>query len=389
MGRQRRKRGSGSVLKDRQTGQYIARTADRTRSARFATRQEAEKALLEWNQLAADGFNLTDMRQSVQVFLTRWLEHKRVGKKVKSSTLTSYTRSCNYMIPYIGKIAICDLNALHIQQMLDALQSELAPRSVHHVRSVLRNALNTARKWKLLRDNPAMDVEVQKVERQKDKALDPVEIVALLNATAGHRLDALYHLTLALGLRRGEILGLRWIDVDWEAGTLEIAQQVSPGEHGRAEIVPYLKNDSSRRTLPLTDDLVARLQAHWSNQQEERMTARRREDNEEKTTGQRPIHWQEYGLIFPSERGTPLYPCAFSSTHFKRMLRKAGLSDEICFHDLRHTALTDLAAVAEAKAVQSIAGHSDIQTTMNLYAGRRIDAMRKAVEQMEEKRRTG
>ena len=208
MAAQRRTRGSGTIQHDKTRNDFVARTADKARTGRFATRKDAEKALDAWNAQIARGVDLAGNRQSVQVFCSAWLVDV-ASRRVKPRTYEFYERHLNYAIAQLGKIAIGDLTAQQIDKALNTLaDAGLAPRSVSHVRSVLRNVLNTACKWKLIESNPALHSDAPAIPGQDDRTLEPVQIDALLTAIQGHRLEALFDLLIALGCRPNEVLSL-------------------------------------------------------------------------------------------------------------------------------------------------------------------------------------
>lgn len=384
MARQRRKRGTGKISRDKTTKQYIARTSDGTRSGRFHTYQEAEQALDEWNERQKHGYDLASARQSVHHFTANWLNDV-AAPRVKASTLEFYRRHLGYAMAYIGKMTLEDIHAAHIQRALNQLRADgLSSQSVRHVRAVLKNALEQAVKWKLIRENPVATVDPPRVEALEERALTAEELTRFFHAIHGDRLEALYHLALTLGMRRGELLGVRWKDIDWKDKTIAVIQQVVT-VNGETKI-DSLKTKSSKRTLPLTQSLIDMLQTHEANQKEEaRIVQQRAADKATKTAQPTPlIQWNAHGLVFVSVVGTPIMPRNLTRD-FKQVLANAALSQAVRLHDLRHTALTNFAAVAEAKAVQSIAGHAAIDTTMRVYAGRQIDAMRAAVEALEKR----
>jgi integrase len=181
-------------------------------------------------------------------------------------------------------------------------------------------------------------------------ALTQAQAAALLEAVEGHRLEALYHLALALGLRRGELVDLRWADIDLDGATLTV-------QGG--------KTAAARRTLPLSAALVERLREHWRRQQAERAAL--------------PLTWQEHGRVFASEVGTPLNGRNLYR-HFKQLAQRAGLAEDIHFHDLRHTALTRLAERGTPPAVvQAIAGHTTPTLALQVYTHAELDALRAAI----------
>jgi integrase len=392
----RRKRGSGTIQKQRD-GSFIARTAGRERSGRFPDRPAAEEALERWNVQLGTGVNPNDARQKLRDFARTWLvevvqPHKRPG------TFAFYLRHIGYATAIIGDIPLEGLTVRVIEKCLAQLtRNGLSPRSVEHVRAVLRNALNVAKRWKLITENPAADAPAIAVYERPERALTVVQVAVLLAAVEMDRLCALFHLALTLGLRRGELLGLRWSDIDWAAGTITISQQVSEGEGRPTAIVPYVKSDEGQRVLPLPSDLAARLQARYAaDEAEARIAQERARLAAEKAGTPIPlVRWNPHGLVFCSEAGTVMQPSNLNrriAELVKRVNRATTdpalrLPLDLSPHTLRHTALTDLAAHGEAKAVQNIAGHADIATTMELYAGRRMAAMRATVEAVEEARR--
>lgn len=354
---QRRKPGSGTIQFDKTRNTWIARTGDRSRTARFATRKDAEKALDEWNRQIADGMDLAGARQSVQQFLSQWLADVAKGR-VSARTYEFYERHLSYCIPHIGRLAIGDVSGQHVQRMLNALAAAgLSARSVSHVRAVLRNALATAVKWKLIRDNPAMLADAPHVPDAPDRTLAPEAIGILLATVRSHRLAVLFEMLVLLGPRPVELLELRWADVDLRAATIAVVDSKTP---------------SGKRTLPLPPGLTRRLGAHWDNQQEERSVLGPK--------------WKEHGLVFASEVGTPLDHHNLIRT-FKRLCARAGLPDDIQLYDLRRTAISWwIETGADPRAAQTLAGHSKPDVTLGIYARSRVEAQRAVVEEAERRR---
>lgn len=411
----RRKRGTGTIQRQGD-GSWIARTTGSERSGRFPAGpegyREAELALDLWNKQIGRGADPNEGRQPTRDVLREWLAV--VVKPHKTPrTFEFYKRHIGYATTYIGDIPIEALSRRAIQKMLGQLRDDgLSPRSVDHVRSVLHNALTVIRKWGVIEENPADEIDTLRVRKTGDRALSAVQVAILLAAIEGHRLCALYHVALTLGLRKGELLGLRWSNVDWQAATLTVTQQVTVDEAGRLVIEPTTKTDEEPPVLPLPPECLARLRERQAEDRAEARIFQQRAADKAAALGE-PIplvRWNPNDLIFPSDVGTVIMPRNFTRSMKavvarankvtqaraadeawpEETLRAALLPLDLHPHDLRHTALTDLAAHAEAKAVQSIARHADIDTTMRLYAGRRMGAMRAAVEAVEkERRKTG
>lgn len=194
--------------------------------------------------------------------------------------------------------------------------------------------------------NVASLVQPVKLDKPDVHPLSQEEAQKLLQAAAADRDAALYALVLAFGLRRGELLGLKWEDVDLEHGELHIRQQAQYGE-----LTP-LKRGSSRRVLTLRPWLVEALRAHLVRLKKRRLRA-----------GQ---HWQEQGLVFPSDRGRAQNRGTVHRA-WKNLLLRAEISDTR-FHNLRHTAATlALAQGATLFDVSRMLGHGSIQTTADQY----------------------
>lgn len=328
-------------------------------------------------------------------FLNVWLTEVCVPPKVQFSTQEFYARHAGYATNYIGDIPLELIDEKEIERMQGKLASDgLSARSINHVKSVLRNALNVAKRWKLITENPAAGIPDWPVDEDGGYVLTPTQVAVFLHAVEGLRLSALYHVALTLGLRRGELLALRWVDVDGDV--LHVEQTIKEGE-GRRPTIGIVKSRKAR-DLPLSADLAARLEARRLEDAAEARTAQQRATEKAQKEGKPTplIKWNPAGLVFCSDVGTPLLLPNFNRS-FRQLVSKINktlpsdlrLPLDLSPHDLRKTALTDLATVGEAKAVQGIAGHADIDTTMRLYARRRMDAMRTAVEQMEKGRKTG
>lgn len=404
--RERRKRGSGTIQRQRD-GSYIARTSDQARSGRFpkgsAGYRQAEEALEKWNRALSAGRDPNDSRMRLRDFLELWLSEG--CKKVQPSTREFYARHSGYATNYIGDLPLEIIDERAIEIMQGKLSDDgLSPQSINHVKAVLRNAFNVAIRWKMLTENPAAQVPDWRVDEDHGHVLTPAQVAVFLNAVEGLRLSALYHIALVLGLRRGELLALRWEDVEDDGnggGVLHVEQTIKEGE-GRKPEIGIVKSRKAR-DLPLSEDVRARLEARRREDMAEGRIAQLKaaEKAEREGTPTPIVRWNTYGLIFCSDVGTPLLLPNFNRSfgwlvaRINKGLKQAGadpsvyLPSDLTPHDLRRTALTDLAAHGEAKAVQGIAGHQDIDTTMRLYARRRMTAMRAAVESMEQGRKTG
>jgi integrase len=186
------------------------------------------------------------------------------------------------------------------------------------------------------------------------RPLSEAEARTFLDAArgAGDRFEALYVLAVTTGLRRGELLGLRWDDADLDRGTLRVGRALV--RVGGRHVIGETKTRRGRRRINLTPRTVAALKAHRKRQLEQRV----------RLAG----FYEDHGLIFSSENGTPLNPENLVKRSFKPLLKKAGLP-EIRFHDLRHTCATLLLGRSvHPKIVQELLGHATIAMTLDTYS---------------------
>jgi integrase len=181
------------------------------------------------------------------------------------------------------------------------------------------------------------------------KALSPAQVRALLDAACGTRNEALYVVALHTGLRQGELLGLKWSDLD--GGKVSVRRSLKITAHGLGFGPP--KNTASRRSVTLNRTAAGALRAHKARQNQERIAAR---------------EWHDIGLVFPNRVGKPSDPNNLYYREHKPLFKRAGL-DGFTFHALRHTFATALFSRGEhPKRVQSLLGHSSITQTMDTYS---------------------
>jgi integrase len=306
------------------------------------------KALNDYQQ----GLPIAAERTTVGQLLTEWLE--TTGKRtLRPSTSRSYRMIVRrHLNPHLGRIQLAKLTPAQVQGYLETkLASGLSSRTVAYHHAILRRVLNQAVKWGLIARNVATLVDVPRQERYQARALTLEETRQFLAGLHDHRLEALFTVAVAVGLRKGEILGLQWSDVDLDAGTIFVWQQLQWIE-GKLQFVP-LKTERSRRTIALPAVAVAALRAHKIRHLEERLKA--------------GTDWEDWGLVFTTPHGTPVDPRNLTRT-FHGILNQAGLP-RIRFHDLRHSCATLLLAQGvDARTIMEVLGHSQISLTLNTYA---------------------
>jgi integrase len=295
-------------------------------------------------------------RRTVGEFMQSWL--KRVD--VKPRTLEHYELVVRkHIVPFIGSKTLAKLTANDVELLLtNRRKAGLSPRSVHHVRAVLRNALRKAVRDRLVPFNVASMADAPKVPMIEMKTFTPEQVRVFLDAVRGRRLEALYVTTLAVGLRQGEGLGLRWSDIDLEAGTLRVSralQWIRP--QGQASAVPMLvepKSRTSRRGVDLPAVALEAMRAHRMRWIDERLHL-----------GDKWLN--QWDLVFVGPMGEPLHPKTLWRD-YRGVLKSAGLP-LIRYHDLRHSCASLLLLHGvPARMVQEILGHSSISLTLGTYS---------------------
>ena len=292
-------------------------------------------------------------------FLLKWL---RVAKStVKLTTYASYEMmATRIIIPYFEtlNIKLKELTTEDIQEFYSAQLERVSANTVIHYHAVIHRALKYAVKIKTIQSNPAVNVERPRKEKFIGSFYDKKEINTLFDIIQGHPLEVAIKLAAFYGLRREEIIGLKWTAIDFENNTLTIQHTVTEcnldGKH--IEVASdTAKTDSSLRTMPLVTNFREMLLAKKEKQEHYRKLCGR-------------SYCKEYlDYIFVNEMGERWKP-RYLSDGFKRILEQNGLR-RIRFHDLRHTCASLLLTNnVPMKKIQEWLGHSDFSTTANIYA---------------------
>lgn len=315
----------------------------------FRAEREAIRYLHDANHRKARGLRAADSDQKLRVFLRSvWLPAMK--QTIRASTFESYSQIVeNHLIPGLGEVPLSKLTPQKVTAFLTD-RHENGTRSAEHLRRVLRNALGFAMRHELIFRNVASLASCPKKEPKPPKFLTVDEAKRFLSAVKGHRLEALYAVALACGLRFSEALGLSWEDVNLDARTLTVRKQL--GRRGKGFSAP--KSKSALRTVPIPGFAVEALKDHRLRQELQH----------------RPLagsRWKETGLVFTSTIGTP---CEGRNVRrdLYRILRENGLP-AIRFHDLRHSCATLLLAQGvDPRTIMQILGHSQITLTLQTYS---------------------
>jgi integrase len=350
--------GQGSVFQLK-TGQWRAqlpyRKADGRRAFRtraFPTKREAQDWLTKELYDRSAGTAIAPDKQTVGEFLDKWL--KAQERQWSPKTARTYSDLVAlHLKPELGHISIQKLDTPTVQFFLNRKAEALAPKTVKHLRDTLRAALNVAIEWQLISKNAASKARGPKDREPSLRVLSREEARQFLNSLHGHRDGPMFRLMLSLGLRKGEMLGLMLSDLALDAETPSVHIRRTLQAVGGKIVVGPPKSRSSVRRLPLSPAMAAVLRVHLQNR------ARLKAKNAE--------CWQETEHVFVTSHGTPIYPRNVNRK-LAATLKIAGIP-HLRVHDLRHSAATF--AVADSVPgiyVQEMLGHSNISTTMNVYA---------------------
>jgi integrase len=339
---------------------------DQRSKAGFATKRAAQEALSEALEQVRRGV-VADVRGlTVGAYLTSWLDGKR---KLRPSTRRAYESHIRvYLVPSIGHVRLSALRADHLDAMYETIRSGQLRKppgaaTLRRIHATLHSALATAYKRRLITHNPAGQVELEPAPRNVRAVWTPSELATLLQHAAADRLGAAYHLVAATGLRRGELCGLRWADVDLDGGALVIRRQHV--EVGREIVVGAPKTKAGARTVAVDSSTIAMLKAHKATQAAERLAW--------------GAGYSDGGLVFAREDGTPLRP-EYVTRHFVALSVEAGLP-RIVLHGLRHTWATHaLAAGVDMLVVSRHLGHSSLALTADTYTRVLPEVARQAAE---------
>jgi integrase len=336
-------------------GMYTAQTPDGPKRKYIYGRKykDVERKLAEAMGDAAKGIYFDDENQSLAQYMERWLEDSARGDLGHRAYHNYKLQIRRHISPAFGRLKLSKLTAAHIQSLYAAkLRDGLKPSSVRYIHAVLHRALEQAVRFNLIPFNPAARVDPPKIRQEEITPLDAEQARKFLHAARGNRFEALYVLSLTTGLRMGEALGLRWSDIDLDAGTLRVNRQVQRMRGGGGLVFSEPKN-ASRRTLELPHRAVEALRSHRKKQAEEMLRATDYEDS---------------GLVFATGKGTPIDAQNIVNRYFKPLLKRAELPD-IRWHDLRHTYATLLLARGTHPTyVQKSLGHASVQLTLDRYS---------------------
>lgn len=313
------------------------------------TRREAVKLAQHGQVELAAGRLTVSPRQTLETYLTDWLETKRPSIRYK--TYVTYKTVIGHVCSRIGRMRLDAVTPRDIQHCERQLGEATGARTVQQMHMVLRQALDRAVKLDMIGRNPADAVEPPRSSTPERPSLSIEQAGQLFSATKNDRFYALYVVLTTTGVRLGEALGLQWDAVDLQDRLLLVRHELQR-QTGKGLALEELKTEKSRRPVPLLAVAVEALRAHKAEH-----------------NGQRLLlgpEWHDTNLVFTSSTGTPLDP-ANVRRHWYTALNKTGLP-RVRLHDLRHTATSLMANEGiQLHVIQAVMGHSTSVTTANIY----------------------
>jgi len=334
----------------------LGRDAEGKRIRKFVNvkgkKKDAERKRRELLTARDGGMPIPMDKVTVAVYLEQWLSARE--RDVRARTIYEYRRYVHYYaLPAFGHLQLTQLQPAHLDALYTKMQGVgLSGRTCLHMHRILHHALKQAVRQGLIVRNLAQAAAAPKADHHEMKHLTAWQLHSLLSATANDLYHPIYYLAAWTGMRRGEIVGPKWQDIDLEQGTISMRRTLLrvPGK-GYVEGAP--KTAKSKRLISITGEVVTMLKRHRAAQAEGRLAA--------------GPAWQDNDLVFTVVDGGPVDPDEITHA-FSRAVRRLGLP-QVRFHDLRHThASLLLAQNVHPKVVQERLGHSTIAITLDTYS---------------------
>ncbi|QNE45862.1 site-specific integrase [Glaciihabitans sp. INWT7] len=355
----KRANGEGSIYQ-RKDGRWTAATyvltldgGRRRRQIYGATRKAVSQQLGELNSKTDRGIPAAVDSWTVETYASHWLE-EIAPTALRPSTRANYAWVMRkYIVPLLGRNKLRSLRPDHVRKLHgEVLELSSSPSTVQLAHAVLRSMLSEAMREQYVDRNVALLTRPTRIEKVDVVPWSAEEATTFLDSVDGHPFAGLFTLALALGMRRGELLGLRWQDVDLDEHKLHVRQTVQRLGRGEGLVMGPPKTARSRRSIPLPQLCVDALIARHRVQDEDRRIIRE--------------GWTELDLVFTTTIGTVIEPSNLRRS-FNRAIELAGLR-QIRFHDLRHTCASLLLAQGvPMRVVMEILGHSTMSITSDLY----------------------
>jgi integrase len=350
----RRGHNEGSVYYEESRDRWVAAISlenGKRKKAYCKTKQEAIRKKNEMLREAEQGTLPTGPNQKLKDYLPDWLENVQ-REKLRPNSYIKYKKMIRHIVEELGEIYLTKLTPEQVKRFYTKkLQAGVASKTVHDIHGVLHVALDNAVNWGYIPRNVCDLIDAPRAVSRQGTPLTVEQAKLLLEKIKTHRLEVLITMAIVTGMRRGELLALRWSCVDLNRGLVLVLRTVDNiDEFGYIEDEP--KTKSSKRTVYLPPFLIEMLKKHRKDQE---------------ALKQRVNQWEEKNLVFPDLHGGYLNP-SYMLQMFKGILEDAGLPP-MHFHDLRHSAATILLSMGvNVKVIQDLLGHSNVSITLNTYS---------------------
>ena len=356
------------TVPDPETGKSKVKTFSRNK----------QKEVVAWmKKMSLDisaGNYVGERKETVADWIITWL-NEYAKNSVRQTTWESYESVARcHIIPVIGNVRLQDLRPEQVQRLYNEKlangslkkQGGLSATTVRYIHAVLDIAFRRAYKNELIAKNIMEKVDLPPAKKHEIKPLTKEELIKFIEATRGHKYYTAYLLECYTGIRRGELLALRWQDIDFENHTITIKQGLVRTQKGLTFNEP--KTERSCRKIDLSEKMISELKIHNARQNQERLAM--------------GAAYCNFDLLFCNSLGSPLDPRNFTK-EFQAVLTDAGLPF-ISFHDMRHTHATLLLAEGEnIKVVQERLGHTTVRMTLDTYAHVQPGMQKQATERLE------
>lgn len=346
---------AGSIRKEGTSWYYVLEIYEngkrKQRKRRgFRTKREAQSALIEAQNALMTGKYVKPSSKLLKDYLKEWMNIKQ-HSIARETAKTNLSYINNHIIPEIGSIQMSKLTALDVQKLISRLlEKGLATSTVKRIFNILNTALNKAEKMQIVQRNVATLVDKPKVKRKELKIWSINEVYRFLEAAKSSRYYTAFHLAIMTGMRQGEILGLRWQDVDFDNCKIYIRQTLS---HDGKEFNTGAKTSSGIRSITIDHVTMEKLKRQYRIITVEKKHAR--------------SIYNDKDLVICTSTGNQVSPSSIVKI-FRKLLLNSNLN-RITFHDLRHThASLLLMQNVHPKIVSERLGHSSIQMTLDTYS---------------------
>ena len=372
-GNDKPRRGKGSIIKRGNRYSIIVNFQDssgnRTRKweSGFTTKRQAENRLGELLTQIETGLNIKASHTAFGQFLNAWLG-RYVSKRVRGSTMDGYRQRAKHIVDGLGDVSIVDLRPDHLIEYYDSKLSNLSASTITKHHHLIVDCLSDAVKWNLVARNVGIAVEPPRAPKKEMRALSVSETHRFLDTCTTEPWRTIFHTLIWTGIRRSELLGLQWNDLDLDMALMTIRRSLVRLQNG-TYVTDEPKTSSGARSLDLAPSTCLLLKQHRADQ--------------ERDVELLGIPSSQANFVFGHPDDTPRTPSTVTQ-QFRRIASRAGLSG-VRLHDLRHThASLMLQQGTDIKTISTRLGHSSVAFTMDTYAHLLPGMQKAAMEKFEE-----